>query len=99
VIDPEDTDPESAREALEQALPLLSDAAGSQVEGIIGDPNPLSAIEDAVNAGEYDEIIISTLPRTVSRWLHLDLPHKAQGLGLPVTTVTPSAVAEKSVGP
>jgi hypothetical protein len=24
----------------------------------------------------------------VSRWLRLDLPHKAAGLGLPVTTVT-----------
>jgi hypothetical protein len=23
----------------------------------------------------------------VSRWLHLDLPSKARGLGLPVTTV------------
>ena len=94
VIDPEDTDPESAREALDQALPLLSEAAGEQVDGMVGDPNPLSAIEDAVNAGDYDEIIISTLPRTLSRWLHLDLPHKVQGLGLPVTTVTPSEVPE-----
>ena len=94
VMDPEDTDPESAREALDQALPLLSEAAGGQVDGMVGDPNPLSAIEDAVNAGDYDEIIISTLPRTLSRWLHLDLPHKVRGLGLPVTTVTPSEVPE-----
>ena len=98
VIDPEDTDPESAREALDQALPLLSEAAGEQVDGMVGDPNPLSAIEDAVNAGDYDEIIISTLPKTVSRWLHLDLPHKVQGLGLPVTTVTPSDLPETAGG-
>jgi len=45
------------------------------------------AIEDAVNLGDYDEIVISTLPRRVSRWLHLDLVSKARGIGLPVTHV------------
>lgn len=91
LTDPEDTDPASAREALELALPALSDAAGSKVDGMLGDANPLCAVEDAVNAGDFDEIIISTLPRAVSRWLHLDLPRKVAGLGLPVTTVTPAA--------
>ena len=51
---------------------------------MIGDPEPLNAIQDAVNVHGFDEIIISTLPKTVSRWLHLDLPSKASGLGLPV---------------
>ncbi len=92
VVDPEDTDPQSARDALDHALPLLSEAAGAEVRGVIGDANPLSAVEDAVNAGGYDEIIISTLPRTVSRWLRLDLPHKVAGLGLPVTTITPASL-------
>jgi hypothetical protein len=54
----------------------------------VGDPEPLAAIQDAVNLHGYDEIIISTLPQRFSRWLRLDLPHKAAGLGLPVTTVT-----------
>ena len=49
---------------------------------------PLAAIQDAVNLHGFDELIISTLPTRVSRWLKLDLPHKAAGLGLPVTTVT-----------
>ena len=65
-------------------------AAGGPVEGIVGDPDPLAAIQDAITLhGPFDELLISTLPRRVSRWLHLDLPHKATVTGLPVTTVTP----------
>lgn len=88
VVDPEDTPDSEAAAVLELALPLLSDAAGSPVEGLIGDPSPLTAIQDAVNLIGFDEIVISTLPKRVSRWMHLDLPSKARGLGLPVTTVT-----------
>jgi hypothetical protein len=55
---------------------------------MIGDAEPLNAIQDAVNLHGFDEIIISTLPKRVSRWLHIDLPSKVNGLGLPVTTVT-----------
>ena len=51
--------------------------------GVIGDAEPLMAIHDAVNLGHYDEIIISTLPLGVSRWLKLDLISKARALGLP----------------
>jgi hypothetical protein len=46
-------------------------------------------VKSAVEAGSYDEIIVSTLPRRVSRWLRLDLPHRIADLGLPVMTVTP----------
>jgi hypothetical protein len=88
VVDPEDQDRSEAETTLELALPLLSDAAARRVEGLIGDPEPLSAIQDAINLHGFDEIILSTLPTRVSRWLRLDLPHKVAGLGLPVTTVT-----------
>lgn len=67
---------------------MLEEAAGTEVEGRIGVAEPLAAIEDALNTGEFDEIILSTLPTRFSRWLRLDLPHKAAGLGLPITTVT-----------
>src|SRR5215210_6439125 len=88
VVDPEDQGQSEAEETLALALPLLEEAAGAPVEGIVGDPEPLAAIQDAINVQGFDEIIISTLPQRFSRWLRLDLPHKAAGLGLPVTTVT-----------
>jgi hypothetical protein len=88
VVDPEDQEDSEAQTVLDLALPLLEDAAGGHVEGMIGDAEPLNAIQDAVNLHGFDEIIISTLPKRVSRWLHIDLPSKVNGLGLPVTTVT-----------
>jgi hypothetical protein len=87
-VDPEDQSASEAETTIELARPLLEEAAGGPVEGIVGAPEPLAAVEDAVNAGDFDEIILSTLPTHVSRWLRLDLPSKVSGLGLPVTTVT-----------
>src|SRR5258706_15867897 len=66
VVDPEDVGGDEARDVLAEALPKLSEAAGSEVTGTIGDPEPLMAIHDAINLGSYDEIIVSTLPRRIS---------------------------------
>ncbi len=93
VVDPEDASRAEAGAMLELALPLLEEAAGSEIEGIIGDHNPFDAIQDAVNVRGADEIILSTLPTRVSRWLKSDLPSKLSGLGLPVTTVTAQGTA------
>ena len=90
IADPEDHADTEAKATLELALPLLEEAAGSPVTGMVGDPAPLDAIQDAINLHGFDEIILSTLPSRVSRWLKLDLPSKLTGLGLPVTTVTPA---------
>ena len=97
IMDPEDQDDSEAREILTTALPLLSEAAGSPVDGLIGDPSPLTAIEDTINGETYDEIILSTLPTHLSRWLRLDLPRKVAAFGIPVTTVT-AAEDESAVG-
>jgi hypothetical protein len=65
--------------------------AGLDVEGQLGDPDPLAAVQDAHNAGNYDEVIVSTLPTHLSKWLKMDLPHKAaHATGLPVTHVVGS---------
>jgi hypothetical protein len=88
VVDPEDQSQNEAETVIELALPLLEEAAGGPVDAMIGVPEPLAAIQDAVNLHGFDELIISTLPTRVSKWLKLDLPSKAAGLGIPVTTVT-----------
>jgi hypothetical protein len=92
IVDPEDQGVDEAKAVIDQALPLLSEAAGTPVEGIVGAPDPGVAVQDAINLYGFDEVIISTLPTRLSRWLKLDLPSKVSGTGLPVTTVTPSEV-------
>jgi hypothetical protein len=87
VLDPDSATEEEARAVLADALPKLSEAAGGEVTGSVGDPEPLMAIQDAIHLGNHDEIIISTLPARISRWLHVDLVSKTRGLGLPVTHV------------
>lgn len=96
IVDAEDQSEDDAQRVLALALPLLEQAAGGQVEGMVGDPEPLNAVQDAVNLRGFDEIIVSTLPARVSRWLRLDLPSKIGGLGLPVTTIT---ATERSTTP
>ena len=91
LVDPEDQSQSEAEAVVELAVPLLEDAAGGPVESMIGVPEPLAAIQDAINLHGFDELIISTLPQRVSKWLKLDLPSKAAGLGLPVTTVIASS--------
>ncbi len=88
LVDPEDHGKSEAEATIELAVPLLEQAAGGPVEPMVGVAEPLAAIQDALNLHGFDELIISTLPTRVSRWLKLDLPHKAAALGVPVTTVT-----------
>ena len=54
-------------------------------------PEPVGRVDelgDAVATGEFDEVIISTLPRGVSKWLRRDLVTRVRGLGLPVSAIT-----------
>ena len=89
VVDPQDQATNEADEIITAARPALEEAAGGPIDTLIGDSEPMSAIQDAINLNDFDEIILSTLPSRLSRWLHLDLPRKVADLGLPLTTVTP----------
>jgi hypothetical protein len=83
-----DPDTEEAAATLELAIPVLEEAAGGEVDGIVGDTDPFVAVRDALQERGFDEVLISTLPERVSRWLRLDLPHRVQKLGVPVAVVT-----------
>jgi hypothetical protein len=83
-----DPDTEEASITLELALPVLEEAAGKPVAGIVGATDPYEAVREELERGDYDEVIISTLPERISRWLHRDLPHRVEQLGVPVTVVT-----------
>ena len=61
-------------------------------EAKVGDPDALAAVQDETNFNDYDEVIVSTLPLHISKWLHVDLPHKVEhATGLPVMHVTADA--------
>lgn len=74
---------------LETAIPLLRRAARGPVDHLVGGPDPFIAVQDAVREHDFDEIVISTLPKRTSKWLRRDLIHRLESLGLPVTTVIP----------
>ena len=83
-----DADTEESAITLELAIPLLEEAAGGRVDGLIGPTDPFAAVQQALAAERYDEVIVSTLPTRVSRWLRMDLPARVERLGVRVTVVT-----------
>jgi hypothetical protein len=87
------TDEEASAQARERLSVMLDGLAalGVPVEGDLGSSGPLEAIEKACADRQFDEIIVTTLPQPVSRWLRSDLPHQAERrFGLPVTTIVTS---------
>jgi hypothetical protein len=73
------TGPE-ARERLDAALERMRDAGLDEVEGRVGDPDPVVAVMEMWDPMKFDEVIVSTLPTGSSRWLGLDLPHRLEKL-------------------
>ncbi len=93
VLIPDAPSRKAADWTLETAVPLLERAARGKVDSHVGGPDPYAAIERAVQDGDFDEIIISTLPKQRSRWLRRHLIRRVEGLGLPVTAVVPRQVS------
>ena len=62
---------------LERAVQRLREA-GVAVEGVVGDADPMVAVQDAWDPRRFDEIIVATLPTGLSRWMAADLPHRVE---------------------
>jgi hypothetical protein len=76
-----------AQERLDGALGWFA-SIGATATGEVADEHPLYAIRDALREHDIDEIIISTLPPGMSKWLRQDLPRKVQReFEIPVTHV------------
>lgn len=76
-----------ARERLDMALERFR-GLGAEVDGQVGEVDPLGAMSDVLRTHEFDEIILATLPAGISRWLRSDLPSRvARAFELPVTHV------------
>ena len=73
----------------EDAAGMLAEAAGADVAVLDCGSDALDTIHGAVDAGQFDEIIVCTVPEHLSRWVHHDLPHRIEHLGLPVRIVPP----------
>jgi nucleotide-binding universal stress UspA family protein len=63
--------------------------AGAEADGEVVEPTPLEAIRKIAAREEADEVIVSTLPRRLSRWIAMDLPHRIRrATSLPVTHIS-----------
>jgi hypothetical protein len=77
-----------AQRRLDQALRYLGDI-DVDVKGVVGDGNVILAINDLLLRESFDEIVLSTLPSGLSRWLKQDLPHRvSRRFAIPVTHIS-----------
>ena len=73
----DETVADAAMHRLEMTVAQLKEA-GVQATGELMDPNPYTAVMDALADRDYDEIIVSTHPETRSGWLRQDLIHRVE---------------------
>ena len=92
VGDPVTPGQRAAEGRIAAAVPVLSEAAGAEVVAVVGAPEPLVAVRDALKLLGFDEVIVSMLPAHASRWLQLGLPRQIRALGVPVTEVIAAGV-------
>jgi cell pole-organizing protein PopZ len=80
---------EKADERLKIGLDWLKGLGVSATGEVITDADTVHAVCRVVTDRAIDEVIISTLPTTLSRWLRQDLPHRIERkVSVPVTVVT-----------
>ena len=80
---------EKADERLKIGLDWLKGLGVTATGEVITDADTVQAVCRVVTDRAIDEVIVSTLPTTVSRWLRQDLPHRIERkVTVPVTVVT-----------
>lgn len=85
----EDTSRTAAEARLETILRRLRELGAADATGEIGVPDPVAATADALTHRTVDEVILSTLPQGLSRWLGQDVPTKMRGVvHSPLTVIT-----------
>jgi hypothetical protein len=89
MIPPEKAAHEGDDWSLEDARGLLERACGEPVKHMDCGPDAFDTIHRAVDAGAYDEIILSTPPEHLARLIHHDLRHRLEHLKVPVRVIPP----------
>ncbi len=69
----------AAQEQLSQACARLREE-GLEIDGTVGDGDPIVAVSEAWDPKHYDEIMVATLPMRFSKWLHEGLPERIERL-------------------
>jgi GABA permease len=89
-----------AEERLESGLDWLR-RLGADASGEVATTDTIAVVQGIVTRDRVDEVIVSTLPSRISKWLRQDLPHKIEkAVEVPVTVVTSSTfVAEDEPEP
>jgi hypothetical protein len=86
-----DSTPEEATARLDATLKRLQEA-GLESTGQVGDPDPFTAIQNALQFYTVDEIVISTFPGEKSGWLRMNLIERTRSAtGRPVEHIEVSA--------
>lgn len=73
-VGPGDECREEAAQRLEEALQGLRDGGLEASGQVSSDCDALTAVLEAYDPGRHDEIIVSTLPASISHWMGIDLP-------------------------
>jgi hypothetical protein len=88
-----------AERRLKSICALMAEA-GVEATGLLGDPDPVVAVENTLHDEQFDEIIVSTFPEQTSGWLRRDVLGRIKSFGVPVqhVVVTPeeAETAEES---
>jgi GABA permease len=88
------TEAQAEREAQERLTSIIGalDQEGIPATGEIGDAGPVTAASDLLRRQAFDEIVVSTLPTGLSRWLSHNVVRRLGTFGLPVTHVVAEEV-------